>query len=241
VGSKVVQSEIGGEAEEEGFSDVAVNSGEDDNSGDELESDVRDGGQNRVRLEDKVNQTMRLPDTQKRKKTLTFEKSANVSNSKKESLPVVGIEQEVMGQNDKGVDLAVSDKGEGEDRYEKGGSQALEDRENVKEVGSGVGQVGGGPETNDYPLLGLLVSGQDGAQDSQQVDHPSLGQNRTGCEGEFEASRFSSLSEPEEVLSVHRARCPKPSSKIRKQKPNCLGVPKFVQLVEAMKEAGPKL
>ncbi|WJX88944.1 hypothetical protein P8452_70980 [Trifolium repens] len=78
---------------------------------------------------------MRLHVTQKSKEILTFEKSTNVSNSHKESLPmtpgVVGIVEEVMGQKEKGVEMAVLDKGEGIDRCVVGGSLGTEDRENV--------------------------------------------------------------------------------------------------------------
>jgi hypothetical protein len=121
--------------EEDGFSDGAANSSKDEISSDEAERDVNVAGQYGERLEGKSEQTMRLHVTQKSKEILTFEKSTNVSNSHKESLPmtpgVVGIVEEVMGQKEKGVEMAVLDKGEGIDRCVVGGSLGTEDRENV--------------------------------------------------------------------------------------------------------------
>jgi hypothetical protein len=251
MGSKVVPSEVEGAVDEDGFSDGVANSGEDENSGDEAERDVLVVGKHGVRLEGNSVQAMRLQVPQSSNKTLTFEKSAYVPNTLKESLSVppgaVGIEEEVMGQKDKGVDLAVLTRGEDIDRCVVDGSQEAEDRENVELVGSDVAVVGGGPAPNlNSPFgVGLSDPGQVQAQNPHFVDSLLSGQNFTGCEGEIEATRYSSLSEPEEVLSCHRSRYPKPSSKIRKQKPgvkpNGIGVPKFVQLVEALKEAGPKL
>jgi hypothetical protein len=61
---------------------------------------------------------------------------------------------------------------------------------------------------------------------------------------EEENIRYSSLSEPEEVLSSQTPKVPKNFSKFRKHKSNSkfipLGVPKCIQLVEIMKEAGPR-
>jgi hypothetical protein len=230
VGSKVVPSEVGEVVEEDGFSEGAVNSGDDDNSGDETEKDVRAVAQHGERLEGKLVQTMRLQVSQKRNETLTLEKSANVSNSFKESLPVtsgaVGSGEVVMGQKEKEGVLAVLEKGKGEDRCVGEdvevvcGSLESVDRENVPLVGNDVVEVGGGPGlflNPITPLVGLPDPGQFEAQDSLLGVPSILGQSFSGCEGELEASRYSSLSEPEEVLSSHRSRCPKPTSRFRKQ------------------------
>jgi hypothetical protein len=103
----------------------------------------------------------------------------------------------------------------------------------------------GSDDVAEFVVVGGPVPNLNASQDSQFVDPPLVDLFRTGCKGEFQATRYSSLSEPEEVLSSHRSCCPKPSSRIRKHKqgakPNDIGVPKFVQLVEAMKEAGSKL
>jgi hypothetical protein len=75
-----------------------------------------------------------------------------------------------------------------------------------------------------------------------------------GCEGNpnhlglFEdgsASRYSSLSEPEDALSVDRESFPKNINRLKKQKLaskfNMLGVPKCIQFAESIKEVGARV
>ncbi|GAU18966.1 hypothetical protein TSUD_229570 [Trifolium subterraneum] len=105
----------------------------------------------------------------------------------------------------------------------------------------------------------LGVLGESGAQkelhfsgllsDPAEVGNRELGLTHSdpfilGLQGEFLGSRYTSLSEPEEVLSSHRNKVPKHSSKSHKHKPgvkfNPLGVPKCVKIREAVKDVGAK-
>jgi hypothetical protein len=61
---------------------------------------------------------------------------------------------------------------------------------------------------------------------------------------EEEVTRYSSISEPEEVFSPLRTKVPKKTSNLKRNKScakfNQLGVPKCMQLAEAIKEGGHK-
>jgi hypothetical protein len=87
-------------------------------------------------------------------------------------------------------------------------------------------------------LLGL----EPGRVDSGQLD---LEPPFLGVLVDDGVGRFSSLSEPEEVISTFRSKNSKSNPRNRKQKPggnaNKLGVPKCLKLAEAVKEMGVRL
>jgi hypothetical protein len=179
-------------------------------------------------------------------KILTSEKSTNMIITQKEIPPVspVGVANEdvVMRQVVKGNVLAVLVYGEERDNSvtgESGGAFDVEVRENVK-----VDE--GGPVLNSNSH-----SGEVGLSDPVPVLSKSglgvLGLKETnfsylGLARQDEENRYSSISEPDEVLSPCRNSTLPSNPKMKRNKScarfNKLGVPKCIQLVEAAKEAG---
>jgi hypothetical protein len=242
---------LNGEMEDEGShacmaegsvpGDVGENSGEDDVSGDESEVEMRKKGAQNVCLEKERDKSGCLPLVGN--VGLTFDKSTNPPNTFKETpaIPNVGEDTEVLCVRPDALEmvLAVSEEREGK---RKGGVIAAEERvcqrENISECGSqertdlfaDVAEISNSPP--DPVNLGLMDPGQ-----------LVMEAQFNGVRVQEADSRYSTLSEPEEVLGSHRPTNPKSKSKMRKQKScskfNSLGVPKCIKLVEVLKEAGP--
>jgi hypothetical protein len=152
---------------------------------------------------------------------------------------VVGNVELVTGQGEKESSLAVSLKG-GE-RMSNGNSGT---QEVVETIFLNQGNGFGGPHTKSDPQvkeLGLPLP------DPLRSDPELVGcfQGDPNCLGQIVEDgvyRYSSISEPEEVLSSHRSKVTKNLSKTRRQKScakvNPLVAPKCLKLVEALKEGG---
>jgi hypothetical protein len=257
---------LGGEVEDDGSVVVPlegvdeeveggdVNSGEDDESGEEMEGDVRKkmvhGGEHDQSCD-------RLTGEQVPKGgdiVLTCEKSTNISYSQKEILSVplrsVGNEESVCKNIEMETNVADSSKGDDSDKSNSGGSKGEGGLDNV-EV-----DCGGPLVRSSFELVGL----SDTLPDPNHVGLAVVGRvvtfqtNRGLAEGDQTkngsveidvVTRYSSISEPEEVLSLDRERISKITSKSRKLKScskfNKLGVPKCIQFAESIKEVGPRV
>jgi hypothetical protein len=233
VGSGVYPVEAGAEVYGDEGEDN-VNSGTDESSGDEVDGNVRKDDLYGGNIDGNSEQTMRSQIPQNRNVVLTIEKSNNIANSQKESPTVppddVGIGEVVIRQEEKDIDLAVTHMVKDKSCFVSRGTQAYKVNENV---------VGGGSRVILNPSsepLGLQDPTQLEAQENSHVMSPIGVNSSFVCEGEYGASRYSSLSEPEEVLSTIRNRTPKSAvTKLKKQKSvtkaKQIGVPKCLQLV----------
>jgi hypothetical protein len=249
-GSQAVHGE-GSENGGVGSGDGGENSGEDEDSGDETEGNVRKKAVQGDRHEEESDRTEGI--TNKGDVTLTCRKSTKNAIMQVESLPAANVEVD-KGETgirpvEKVVVLASSTEEEERDDCGVSGTKFAE-----VAVFSNQHVGVGGPnlevvclnDVADNPRTGPSSSGPD----PLSLGHEELGQNQSDPvflgvlveEGEY---RDSSISEPEEVVSAHRSKHPKASSRIRKQKSgaksNNLGVPKFIQLGVAVKEVGGKI
>ncbi|KAK2449432.1 hypothetical protein QL285_008629 [Trifolium repens] len=234
VGSVVVPG--GGSGDEDVVSEGGeVNSGEDDISSDELQHGGTNKGNSDVAL------GVQLP--KGGENSLTCNKSTNIPSSQKEIPSVapedVGNVELGCSQGEKESSLAVSVKG-GE-RISNGdcGTQEV-----VETIFLNQSIWFGGPHNHSDPHVEELGRP---LPDPFRSDPACLGlvQSDPHCLGqevEEGVYRYSSMSEPEEVLSSHRSKVPNNLSKTRRQKScskvNPLVAPKCLKLVEAMKEGG---
>ncbi|WJX36365.1 hypothetical protein P8452_24253 [Trifolium repens] len=235
VGSEVVPSEASG-AVDEGYVGGGENSGEDDSSEPEVDGDVQvhiqHGGsfkENRVR-------PMGVQVHKEGKGLLTCEKSNIVPISKGESPSFVAAKvcgETVTTQVANVPVLPVSKKGVSDVVLLGGGPVASGEREVT------VGDVTSGPS------VGVVPGHVDAEPDPVVVGSVSMGLNElidpipSGAEVE-DFSRLSTLSEPEEVLHSFKTKNHKQGEKPRRQKARSkfpqVGVPKCIQLVEAVQE-----
>jgi hypothetical protein len=245
--SEVVPSEGSG-AVEEGYGGGSDNSGEDERSVEEGDGDVGIQIQHGVRLEDK-------PDTPKGDQVakgynclLTCGKSTNDASSHKEIPPVATTfvcEEMVTGHVEEVPGLVVSRKVGGPEASGERlvdvdvlvGQTHVEDVVGTDQAIEEVDQIGAG---SDPTPLGLVDARPD------PVPLGLFEESIVGvgpCQGEGDL-RLSSVSEPEDVFHSHKSKRRGPPSKHRKQLLNSkfhqLGIPKCLQLVEAVKEGGIK-
>ncbi|KAK2367022.1 heterogeneous nuclear ribonucleoprotein [Trifolium repens] len=246
VGSQVVVAPVDDVEEEEAESSGGDGiSEEDEVSGEEGEVDVSMGEKHEVHVEtnDVRVQEGRLP--KEVGNSLTFNKSTNLPNLHLEILsaePMVdGNVALGKGQGEKEVLMVLSiSQEEREDNGQSGTNPVKEPDFLNNKLESG------GPIPGDIqPICELGLSQRLPAPFSSDPIGPSNFSNDPPFLGrlvEEEVCRCSSISEPEEVLSSHRAKQPKSNPKHRNYKPatkfNPLGVPKCIQLVEAVKEGG---
>jgi hypothetical protein len=176
---------------------------------------------------------------------LTCEKSTNVSDTIKEIpyfVPAnVGSVETAICQKVAvtSVPLSISES----DNCVVGGVQLEEEREDVGVVGEGVLHV-----TKEVVLVDCdldMVRSDPGPILMGIVEVGEVGlqvpiTNRLGPRPEGSVSRYSTISEPEEVFHSHRSRAPSRGGKSNRQKPMSkfpqLGVPKCIQLVEALQD-----
>ncbi|GAU21869.1 hypothetical protein TSUD_33660 [Trifolium subterraneum] len=234
-------AEIGGEYEEQGSAmlpSVAMDgvgegvggdgdggfSGEDEESGNDMDVD-------RTR-----NSRDQAP--KQKEKVLTCEKSNYISISQMEipPAPIVYVGNEVAKFRT-AVDVTfLAESAHGEEREVgcNSGTQGVAEAVQVD-------LVDGGPQ-NKLQLLGQQP-------EPAGVGHNELGStnsdpNDLGLQGEIMGSRYTSLSEPEEAFSSHRALAPRRTQKLNKNRSgpkfNPLGAPTCIKLREAVKEVGAK-
>ncbi|KAK2434687.1 heterogeneous nuclear ribonucleoprotein [Trifolium repens] len=276
--SKVV---LGGEQEEEAslvvpseHSDAVgavsradeVLSGEDEDSGEEGDVNVREKDQHGGTIEDSSNRACNNQLLKEGVLPLTSNKSTNNSISQEviPSVPTdsVCIEETAMGHVAKEGVLAVLGDEVEMNVGEVCGAREVEvsvfEKENVggpildlctPGMAKGDAEVdNGGPHVvKEYPCeeLGRSVFVCNQTHDSSSglglEESDPLFVGRLVEEGEI---RYSSLSEPEDVLSSQGVTVQRNNPKSRKHKPcskfNPLGAPKCIQLTEILKEAGPK-
>ncbi|MCH79854.1 RNA recognition motif [Trifolium medium] len=243
VGSLVVPSEASDAVED--FVGVADNSGEDEVSGSEMDREVATNPQHGGRNEAKSDNSLSVQVTKRREDFLTCEKSTNFSNSQKEIISVgkgcVDNEEAVIRQGEKVSVFAVSTK-EGEAGICRcGGTKEVADKQKF-DLGNG------GPTLlDDSPIVNLGLV--DSIPDPILLGHDNLAHldpdpSKQKYVDEEVVLRYSSVSEPEEVLSSHKTKSRKQMSKLKKQKScskfNQLGVPLCIQLVESLKSGGAK-
>jgi hypothetical protein len=256
-GSFVVPSEASDEVDDGGGGGGEELSGEDEDSGDEVDGNVRrkqvqHGGD----IEVNKDSNMCLQQPNEEYNILTIDKSTENIILVKEILPVplVSVAKEVgeMGQMEPVKILVELQKG-ASDNCDASGTQAsgvrsLEGDGIGGTQGSGeregVGDVDGGPH------LPMEVTVVEAGQNLNPPEPLISGQHLVGWatinSGPLEEEgnqRYSSLSEPEEVFSNNVCDLKIPP-KLKKHKScskiNKLGIPKCLQLTEALKEAGPR-
>jgi hypothetical protein len=230
-GSKVVPSEFSGEVEE-GYGGGAENSGEDEVSGQESDSDTSMQQQHGGSYEVGRCNPMRSGEAKGGNENLTCQKSTKSPDSKMETnicVPTSGCcEVLVNGQGKKLSAEVVSTKVGVSDMCLQGGTESPGVRESdcdlIYPVGVGVGQSGclSDPLLADPYVLGLN-------DPCPAPFGPFAGDGET---------RLSSISEPEEVFHPHRSKAPKHTSKSKRStsfnKSHQLGIPKCVQFLEAV-------
>jgi hypothetical protein len=245
VGSQVVAPVDVADEEEAESGGGDGNSEEDEVSGEEGEVDVSKGVQHVETNGDRV-QEGRLP--KEVGNSLTSMKSTNLSNLQIEipsAEPVVdGNVALGSGQGEKEVLLVLSTSQEEREGNGASGTTPVKETEFLKnklEIGGPIpGDIQPTSELGLSHHLPAPFPNEPIGPSSFPIDPPFLGRLV-----EEEVSRCSSISEPEEVLSSHRAKQPKTNPKHRKYKQatkfNPLGVPKCLQLVEVVKEGGKEI
>ncbi|GAU43791.1 hypothetical protein TSUD_285430 [Trifolium subterraneum] len=195
--------------------DGVANSGEDDDSGNDMNVDLSMDKQHGGGLEAIGGRSLQSLEAKRGDLTLTSEKSTNNSFSQKEI-------------------LVVSPERVESDRCLSSGAKGDDDVGNfeIKESGP-IERV-----VFFDPLPNPTTPGQHdlGLSSGEPID--------LGFQGDDFESRYSSISEPEEVFSSHRSKINKNTPKSFKQKSctkfNPLGGPKFIQLVEVVSGVGSK-
>ncbi|MCH96635.1 hypothetical protein A2U01_0017623 [Trifolium medium] len=242
MGSLVVPSEAS-DAVEEDFRGGVEHSSEDEASGEELEVDVMKKHQHGERIEAVSDRSVCVQLSTEEEIIQPYGKSTNKTNFLKEIPSVasgdVGNKDKEMRQVEKDTGMAVLVKGLERDMCRCGGTRNVEEKEKVE-------LDDGGPSFLKDPLIkevGLTdcspISGQGdlGFVESNLSKSIPLGKDM--------GLRYSSMSEPEEVLSSHRNKTHKQSTKLKRQKScskfNHLAAPKCFQLVEALNGGGGRL
>jgi hypothetical protein len=238
-GSVAVPSEVSGEVAD-GYVAGVDNSGEDDSSGSENDGDVRIQIQHGEGIEKEGGGTKCVQVPKGDNCLLTCAKSTNICDTQRDILsgaPVIGCCENVTGHVAKEIGDVVSEKVHDEDKMVGVGSKSLEEREEAVGAGGCANHVPSDPGLGDpQPILaqsGPLVLGLN--------DPFFIPEGPIHTE---EDERVSFISEPEDVLLSHLSLVPKNATKWRKHK-QCskfpqLGVPKCLQLVEAVQEGALK-
>jgi hypothetical protein len=224
------------------------NSGEDDESGEDIDGDVRRNMQGVGFKTDNNDISSTVQETKDGEIFLTCEKSKEIPNFEEE-IPCVGFKESVRVAEEKEQDLAVSTNSDVRGKGVEGGAKGFEHAVSEDSTCGGpppgfenlinsVGLAGQG----ENPILVGQVEVERVAPD--EVERVAPDPLDLGLIGEEVSGRYSSISEPEEILSSGRVTFPKKMVKNRKQKqivkPSKLGVPKCIQFVESVKEIGPK-
>jgi hypothetical protein len=244
-GSVVVPSEgCNEEAGEDG--DEHANSDEDEESGEDMDGDVRPSMQVGVNYEANSDTSLAMQETKEGDISLTCEKSTNIPNLVME-IPSVGLrcvetKETVVAAGDKEMILSVCEKADDEAKTGEGGTKEVQVWENVE-------SDSGGPPPG-FEIILDKAGFADPITDPTHLDHPIV--ERATCDPfelglfeEGEVLRYSSISEPDEVLSSGRVAYTKNMEKFRKHKSGAkfpkLGVPKCIQFAESVKDVGPRL
>jgi energy-coupling factor transporter ATP-binding protein EcfA2 len=215
------------------------NSGEDEASGDEGEGDVWEAKQQGERHEVSCVRNVGGELLKEGDLVLTYVKSTNQVNLEIVIPSVTPGEAEKVElakcQAKKEIILDLSTSQEERDCLEEGGVRGGVNSNFVNEERDKGGPMCVTEQSNGE--MGRTKSLADGP-DSGDLDQQFVGRlvEETVC-------RYSSVSEPEEVLDSHRSKVTK-NAKHRRQNPgtvfNPIGVPKCLKLVEALKEGGVK-
>ncbi|GAU20806.1 hypothetical protein TSUD_132910 [Trifolium subterraneum] len=239
-GGSLVMPVANSEAGRSGGSiDGVANSGEDDDSGNDLDVDVSGEPHNGGRLEVVGGGTMQSQEARRGDFSLACAKSTNISLPQKEILSVQpgNVGNEVTGEEQVacGMVLAVSDEGVERERCLLSGTQGGVDVEKVVLRDSGPIVSVDHLDLSPNPITPIQTG----------LGQSSVAPSEMGFQGEFLEPRYSSISEPEEVLSSHRKKKNRNIPKSGKQKScakfNPLGVPKCLQMAEASTGAGSKV
>ncbi|WJX22504.1 hypothetical protein P8452_11802 [Trifolium repens] len=234
-GSAAVPSEESGEVAE-GYVAGVENSEEDEPSGPENDGDVKIQIQHGGNTEKERDRSMCDQVPKGDNCLLTCAKSTNVCDTQRDILtcdPAFVESEIVMEQVAKETEGVVPIKVYEEDKY------AGEGPRSVEECAEAVGVVGGVGHAPVIPCVGDSITnpGHGGPVELglNNQTSPFAGPNQ-----EEEETRVSFISEPEDVLLSHLSVVPKKVSKWRKHKQSSkfpqLGVPKCLQLVEAVQE-----
>jgi hypothetical protein len=231
-GSRLVPSEASGEEEEEVFGGGDGNSGDDEASEPELDGDVsvtiqKGGNHEEARVCD-----LREEEARKRNDPLSSEKSTEIPDSNE------GIKSVIQSVG--GSDLLVTKLGDK-------GSELVGPTYGVDVIhegmnGPGLGGVGGAVLLPDPRVdLGCSVQVLDPAQKApSEVGSEDCLRCAEGPSEFEQVSRFSSISEPEDVLRHTKVAKQKKSSKNKNHrsisKVQQQGAPKCLRLLEAVKE-----
>jgi hypothetical protein len=234
-GSEVVPSEASG-AVDEGYVGGGGNSGEDDSSEPEVDGDMQVHIQYGGSFKENKDRPMGVQVHKEGKGVLTSEKSniVPISNGESPAFVPAKVCGETVTTQVAHVSVLPASKERVGDDIPLGGGPA-----NVGEREVTIGEVDSGPNVGD-------VSGHSKAgPDPAGVGSVVLGLNvlidptPSGAEVD-DISRLSTLSEPEEVLHSFKTKNHKQGEKPRRQKARSkfyqVGVPKCIQLVEAVQE-----
>ncbi|WJX25913.1 hypothetical protein P8452_14901 [Trifolium repens] len=233
-GSAAVPSEESGEVAE-GYVAGVENSEEDEPSGPENDGDVRIQIQHGGNTEKERDRSMCDQVPKGDNCLLTCAKSTNVCDTQRDILtcdPTFVENEIVMEQVAKETEGVVPIKVYEEDKYAGEGPRSVEECAEAVDVVGGVGHAPVIPCVGDS-----IIAGHGGPVELglNNQTSPFAGPNQ-----EEEETRVSFISEPEDVLLSHLSVVPKKVSKWRKHKQSSkfpqLGVPKCLQLVEAVQE-----
>jgi hypothetical protein len=238
-GSRVVPAEesVGGE---EAYEEEALNSGEDDESGEEIDADVviGEGHENEndgTRGSQKLNEGG---------KALTCTKSKEFVNTNMEIPYAPQAVAEKVDQVEQVLSLASSEEVGVRNEIGVCGSKLIEETNSILEnVGTGGPHLVVGNLNDVVGYQGPISDPCDMGRG--EPNGAELDRSFRGVLVEDGVSRFSSLSEPEEVLSPFRSKNPKLIFRARHRKSqaaaNKLGVPNCIKFAEAVKEMSSKL